>query len=37
MMEAQDVLTQYLSRVRGGRLLDADEEKDLSRRARGGT
>ena len=36
MMEAQDVLTQYLSRVRGGRLLDADEEKDLSRRARGG-
>jgi RNA polymerase primary sigma factor len=36
MMEAQDVLTQYLSRIRGGRLLDADEEKDLSRRARGG-
>jgi len=36
MMEAQDVLTQYLARVRGGRLLDADEEKDLSRRARGG-
>ena len=36
MMEAQDVLTQYLGRVRGGRLLDADEEKDLSRRARGG-
>jgi len=35
MMEAQDVLTQYLGRVRGGRLLDADEEKDLSRRARG--
>ena len=23
MMEAQDVLTQYLGRVRGGRLLDA--------------
>jgi RNA polymerase primary sigma factor len=36
MMEAQDVLTQYLGRVRGGRLLDAEEEKDLSRRARGG-
>ena len=36
MMEAQDVLTQYLSRVRGGKLLDAGEEKDLSRRARGG-
>ena len=36
MMEAQDVLTQYLSRVRGGRLLDADEEKDLSRRAHRG-
>jgi RNA polymerase primary sigma factor len=31
MMEAQDVLTQYLGRVRGGRLLDADEEKDLAR------
>jgi RNA polymerase primary sigma factor len=36
MMEAQDVLTQYLSRVRGGKLLDAGEEKDLARRARGG-
>ncbi len=36
MMEAQDVLTQYMGRVRGGRLLDADEEKYLSRRARGG-
>jgi RNA polymerase primary sigma factor len=36
MMEAQDVLTQYLGRVRGGRLLDAGEEKALSRRARGG-
>jgi len=33
MMEAQDILTQYLGRVRGGRLLDAQEEKDLSRRA----
>jgi RNA polymerase primary sigma factor len=36
MMEAQDVLTQYLGRVRGGRLLDAAEEKDLSRRAHAG-
>ena len=36
MMEAQDVLTQYLGRVRGGRLLDADEEKVLARRIRGG-
>ena len=27
MMEAQDVLTQYLGRVRGGRLLDAGEER----------
>jgi RNA polymerase primary sigma factor len=36
MMEAQDVLTQYLGRVRGGRLLDADEEKDFSRRAHKG-
>ena len=36
MMEAQDVLTQYMGRVRGGRLLDAGEEKDLARRARGG-
>jgi RNA polymerase primary sigma factor len=36
MMEAQDVLTQYLSKVRGGRLLDAGEEKALARRARGG-
>jgi len=35
-MEARDVLTQYLGRVRGGRLLDAGEEKDLARRARGG-
>jgi RNA polymerase primary sigma factor len=36
MTEAQDVLTQYLGRVRGGRLLDAGEEKTLARRARGG-
>jgi RNA polymerase primary sigma factor len=36
MMEAQDVLTQYLSKVRGGRLLDAGEEKALARRAGGG-
>src|SRR5918912_3816364 len=36
MMEAQDVLTQFLGRVRGGSLLDAGEEKDLSRRARRG-
>ncbi|MCD6053133.1 MAG: polymerase, sigma 28 subunit [Rubrobacteraceae bacterium] len=36
MIEAQDVLTQYLGRVRGGRLLDAGEEKALARRARGG-
>jgi RNA polymerase primary sigma factor len=35
-MEAQDILTQYLGRVRGGRLLDAGEEKALARRARGG-
>jgi RNA polymerase primary sigma factor len=35
-VEAQDVLTQYLSRVREGRLLDAGEERDLSRRAHGG-
>ncbi len=33
---AQDVLTQYLGRIRAGRLLDAQEEKDLSRRAREG-
>jgi RNA polymerase primary sigma factor len=36
MMEAQDVLTQYLGRVRGGRLLDAGEEKALARQARSG-
>ncbi|QIN81752.1 sigma-70 family RNA polymerase sigma factor [Rubrobacter tropicus] len=33
---AQDVLTQYLGRIRDGRLLDAREEKELSRRAREG-
>ena len=33
---AQDVLTQYLGRIRTGKLLDAQEEKDLSRRAREG-
>jgi RNA polymerase primary sigma factor len=36
MMQTQDVLTQYLGRVRGGRLLGAYEERDLSRRAHGG-
>src|SRR3712207_6106199 len=36
MMEAQDVLTQYLRRIRDGRLLDAGEERDLSRRAHEG-
>ena len=35
-METQDVLTQYLGKVRGGRLLDAGEERDLSRRAHEG-
>ena len=33
---AQDVLTQYLGRIRDGKLLDAQEEKELSRRAREG-
>ncbi len=33
---AQDVLTQYLGRIRAGKLLDAQEEKDLSCRAREG-
>jgi RNA polymerase primary sigma factor len=33
---AQDVLTQYLGRIRDGKLLNADEEKDLSRRAHAG-
>src|SRR5918995_1872516 len=36
MMQTQDVLTQYLSRVRGGRLLEAHEERGLSRGAHGG-
>jgi RNA polymerase primary sigma factor len=35
-VETQDVLTQYLSKVRDGRLLDASEERDLSRRAHKG-
>jgi RNA polymerase primary sigma factor len=29
---AQDTLTQYLGKIRGGRLLDAVEERELSRR-----
>ncbi len=33
---AQDTLTQYLAGIRGGRLLDAGEERELSRRAREG-
>jgi RNA polymerase primary sigma factor len=33
---AQDVLTQYFGRIRAGKLLDAQEEKELSRRAREG-
>jgi RNA polymerase primary sigma factor len=33
---SQDTLTQYLGRIRGGRLLDAGEERDLSRRAHEG-
>jgi RNA polymerase primary sigma factor len=33
---AQDVLTQYLGRIRDGKLLSAQEEKDLSRRAHKG-
>ena len=32
----QDALTQYMGKVRGGRLLDAAEECSLSARARGG-
>jgi len=35
-VKAQDVITQYLGRVRDGRLLDAAEERDLSRSARAG-
>ena len=33
---AQDTLTQYLGKIRGGRLLDAVEERDLSGRSREG-
>ena len=33
---AQDVLTQYLGRIWAGKLLDAQEEKELGRRAREG-
>ncbi len=33
---AQDTLTQYLGNIRGGRLLNAVEERELSRRAREG-
>lgn len=33
---AQDALTQYLTGIRGGRLLDASEERELSRRTREG-
>ena len=33
---AEDALTQYLGRIRGGRLLDAAEERDLSGRTREG-
>src|SRR3954453_15420279 len=33
---AQDTLTQYLGKIRGGRLLTAAEERNLSRRAREG-
>jgi RNA polymerase primary sigma factor len=36
MMQARDSLTQYLGYIRGGKLLDATEERDLSRRAREG-
>ena len=36
MMQTQDVLTQYLGRVRNGTLLDAHEERDLSRRSHEG-
>jgi RNA polymerase primary sigma factor len=32
----QDTLTLYLGKIRGGRLLDAAEERELSRRAREG-
>ncbi|MBD0355766.1 MAG: sigma-70 family RNA polymerase sigma factor, partial [Rubrobacter sp.] len=33
---AEDTLTQYLGRIRSGRLLDAAEERELSRCAREG-
>ncbi len=33
---AQDALTQYLRGIRGGQLLDASEERELSRRTREG-
>ena len=33
---AEDTLTQYLNQIRGGRLLDGAEERELSRRAREG-
>jgi RNA polymerase primary sigma factor len=32
----RDTLTQYLGRIRGGKLLDAAEERELSRRANAG-
>ncbi len=35
-MQAQDSLTQYLGYIRGGKLLDAAGERDLSRRAHEG-
>ncbi len=35
-MQTQDVLTQYLGRIRNGTLLDAQEERDLSRRTHDG-
>jgi RNA polymerase primary sigma factor len=35
-MVAEDILTQYLGRIRSGRLLDAAEERELSRCAREG-
>ena len=33
---AEDTLTQYLNSIRGGRLLDASEERELGRRCREG-
>jgi RNA polymerase primary sigma factor len=35
-MQARDTLTQYLGRIRDGRLLDATEERELSWRSRAG-